>query len=149
MLNYLLVIHPVHKDAIRSVELSITINPKFHNSAPKIFQPLTCSTLSSMPQLKHLTLRLLLGENSYDRLYLFPNPNKYYTREEVLDAVANSSELIGNGLKDKEGGDGGIRSLASFRLFVTRWYSAKEVLNRDAEKWASVTEALRSVMVRT
>lgn len=154
MLNYLLVIHPVHKDAIRSVDLSVTINCRcypFRPSVPEIFQPLACSTLASMPKLNHLTLRCRLGE--WTQKKFTPHIRKYSTKEKVLEAVVKCSDLIGNGLKDGEGGEGGIRGLKTFQLFCSLWVrdNSKAMLDEDedAQKWASVEEALRSVMVRS
>ncbi|KAF8866622.1 hypothetical protein BDZ45DRAFT_278459 [Acephala macrosclerotiorum] len=56
MLNYLLVIHPVHRDAIRS----ITFTAKLSRTGQKNIAPLALETLASMPNLQSLTLKLLL-----------------------------------------------------------------------------------------
>jgi hypothetical protein len=150
MLNYLLVIHPIHKDAIRTVDLSLSLS-----STPKAFEALAFATLASMPNLRHLTVRVTLQDGLFDPTLIYPYLNNPHhsaqvlsLKQKVLDRLVTAEELIGNGLRDEEGGKGGIRNLLSLN-FRLRTYGIFNLKNGEREKWASVETALRAVMVKS
>ncbi|CZR50974.1 uncharacterized protein PAC_00849 [Phialocephala subalpina] len=114
MLNYLLVIHPVHRDAIRS----IAFTAKLSRTSQQKIAPLALETLASMPNLQSLTLKLMFSSKVHvgNSHHGYPI-RRYSVQEEVLNRLKNNEGLVGK--KDEDGNvTGGIRGLTSLKVDI-------------------------------
>ncbi|KAE8444585.1 hypothetical protein EG329_014416 [Mollisiaceae sp. DMI_Dod_QoI] len=154
MLNYLLVIHPVHRDAIRSISLTTKLSRSIKN-----IQPLALSTLASLPNLQTLNLKLLLGYNLCDRILVGNRRHFAFTvRTDILEHIKTSAGLVGDGKTNEQGGKGGIRNLSELNLEIYGpydrfgYYSTPSnhlLIEGDLEKFQKLEQELRSIMVKS
>lgn len=144
MLNYLLVIHPVHRDAIRTIhEVYFSIS---HQS--KYLHPLALSTLASLPNLQSLGLTIYLNLNLFKRYHNTQFHSEYSVKQEVFDRLLTCGGLVGNGKRDQDGGEGGIRGLKRFTLDFYMW-NMNKLHDGEPARYKSVESALQDVMVRS
>ncbi|KUJ22721.1 uncharacterized protein LY89DRAFT_728840 [Mollisia scopiformis] len=147
MLNYLLVIHPVHRDAIRNIIVDINL---IH--VPKSFHPLALSTLSSMTNLRYLEVQIIIAKRLFDRFiataqgpYWNPARYTYGLNEKVIERLMKSVDPA-TLVEDEED----VKRWKSLETFVVFWapeWMNMELVDGEAEKLESVAEAWRAAMM--
>jgi hypothetical protein len=117
MLNYLWVINPRHKDAIRTVQLDIALGTHFRCFLPN--PPRTCGRpfemIASCQNLQHFSLNIKL-DRRYHEVQYKPGNGSHWSLRQIPVSVSIYNEIL-----DLVAGCASLKSIRGLKSFELLW----------------------------